>query len=101
MFAKSRCCKRTLIWLYIQILALKAANPGCILMFEVGYKMRFFGSDAQVRALPLMLLEHWQRAYSNWHFQIASKELGVACFPDRNFLTAYIPVHRKNVHLKK
>ncbi|KAG8884457.1 Mismatch repair protein msh3 [Tulasnella sp. 331] len=62
-----------------QILALKAEHEGCLLMFEVGYKMRFFGSDAQT----------------------ASKELGIACFPDRNFLTAYIPTHRKNVHLKK
>ncbi|KAG8992221.1 Mismatch repair protein msh3 [Tulasnella sp. JGI-2019a] len=62
-----------------QILALKAAHADCLLMFEVGYKMRFFGADAQ----------------------IVSKELGIARFPDRNFLTAYIPIHRKNVHLKK
>ncbi|KAG8715116.1 Mismatch repair protein msh3 [Ceratobasidium sp. 394] len=48
-------------------------------MFEVGYKFRFFGEDARV----------------------ASRELGVACFMDKNFLTASIPVHRRNIHVKK
>ncbi|CUA72462.1 DNA mismatch repair protein msh3 [Rhizoctonia solani] len=40
---------------------------------------RFFGEDARV----------------------ASKELGIACFMDKNFLTASIPVHRRDVHVKK
>ena len=33
---------------------------------QVGYKMRFFGSDAEA----------------------ASRVLGIGCFPDHNFLTA-------------
>ncbi|QRW14701.1 DNA mismatch repair protein MutS [Ceratobasidium sp. AG-Ba] len=53
-----------------QILALKEKHADALLMFEVGYKFRFFGEDAQV----------------------ASRELGIACFMDKNFLTASIPV---------
>ncbi|CAE6452008.1 unnamed protein product [Rhizoctonia solani] len=41
-------------------------------------RFRFFGEDARV----------------------ASKELGIACFMDKNFLTASIPVHRRDVHVK-
>ncbi len=33
--------------------------------------------------------------------QIAAKELGMVCFPKRNLLTAMIPLHRRDVHLKK
>ncbi|KAG8728012.1 Mismatch repair protein msh3, partial [Ceratobasidium sp. 428] len=62
-----------------QILALKDKHGDALLMFEVGYKFRFFGEDARV----------------------ASRELGIACFMDKNFLTASIPVHRRNVHVKK
>lgn len=31
----------------------------------------------------------------------ASKELGIAAFPSRNFYTASIPVHRLQIHVKK
>ncbi|KAF8610164.1 hypothetical protein BDV93DRAFT_483283 [Ceratobasidium sp. AG-I] len=62
-----------------QILALKKEHGDAILLFEVGYKFRFFEEDARV----------------------ASRELGIACFMDKNFWTASIPVHRKNVHVKK
>ncbi|KAF4608344.1 Mismatch repair protein msh3 [Pleurotus pulmonarius] len=61
-----------------QILKLKADNPGTLLMVEIGYKYKFFGEDAE----------------------IASKILGVACYPDRNFSVAFIPVDRLNIHLK-
>ncbi|CAE6432319.1 unnamed protein product [Rhizoctonia solani] len=60
-----------------QILGLKKQHEDAILLFEVGYK--FFGEDARV----------------------ASRELGIACFMDKNFLTASIPVHRRDVHVKK
>lgn len=33
--------------------------------------------------------------------RIASKEFGVACFPKRNFLNAWIPPHRKLIYLRK
>lgn len=62
-----------------QILELKAAHPGVLLIIEVGYKLKFYGEDAR----------------------IASKELNVMCFPDRNFLTAMIPVHRLHIHVKR
>jgi len=33
--------------------------------------------------------------------QVASKELGMVAYVDRNFMVASIPVHRRDVHLKK
>ncbi|KAI0340128.1 DNA mismatch repair protein MSH3 [Trametopsis cervina] len=65
--------------LELQVKKLKADNPGTFLMFEIGYKIMFYGDDAQ----------------------IAAKLLGIACFRKRNFMTAMIPVHRREVHLKK
>ncbi|KAJ6546536.1 DNA mismatch repair protein MSH3 [Mycena vulgaris] len=62
-----------------QVLRLKKENPSALLMVEVGYKYVFFGDDAKV----------------------AAKELGMVCFTDRNFLVASIPVHRRDIHLKK
>jgi DNA mismatch repair protein MSH3 len=65
--------------LELQVLKLKADNPGTILMITVGYKYRFFGEDAKV----------------------ASKELGIVCFQSRNFLTASVPVIKRDVYVKK
>ncbi|TCD65621.1 Mismatch repair protein msh3 [Steccherinum ochraceum] len=65
--------------LELQIRDLRKQHTGTLLMFEVGYKFRFFGDDAT----------------------IAAKELGIVAFQNRNFLTASIPVHRRDVHLKK
>eukprot|EP00775_Hariotina_reticulata_P004120 gene4120-4366_t len=62
-----------------QVVALKAANPGVLLVVEVGYKFRMFGEDAQ----------------------IASQELGIYCFPDHNFLTASFPVPRLPIHVRR
>ncbi|KAJ9120824.1 hypothetical protein QFC22_002758 [Naganishia vaughanmartiniae] len=62
-----------------QFMEIKAANPDVLLLMEVGYKYRFLGDDAK----------------------IASKELGIACFPSRNFYSASIPTHRLNIHVKK
>ncbi|KIM49419.1 hypothetical protein M413DRAFT_6469 [Hebeloma cylindrosporum] len=61
-----------------QVLQLKQENAGTLLMVEVGYKYKFFGDDAKV----------------------ASKELGMVAYVDRNFMVASIPVHRRDVHLK-
>jgi hypothetical protein len=63
----------------VQVVALKAQYPGVLLVVEVGYKMRFFGEDAQVAASVL-------RCY---------------CYPDHNFLTASIPVPRLPVHVRR
>ncbi|CBQ68868.1 related to DNA mismatch repair protein [Sporisorium reilianum SRZ2] len=62
-----------------QILELKAAHPGVLLIIEVGYKLKFYGEDAR----------------------IASKELNIMCFPERNLLAAMIPVHRLHIHVKR
>lgn len=62
-----------------QFMEIKAANPDVLLLTEVGYKFKFHGDDAKV----------------------ASKELGIACFPLRNFYSASIPVHRLHIHVKK
>ncbi|KAI0691181.1 muts domain V-domain-containing protein [Cytidiella melzeri] len=65
--------------LELQVRKFKEDNPGTFLMFEIGYKIIFYGDDAQM----------------------AAKLLGIACFRKRNFMTAMIPVHRREVHLKK
>lgn len=65
--------------LELQVIELKKANPGVLLMIENGYKYAFFDEDAQ----------------------IASRTLGIACFPKKNMLTASIPTHRLNIHIKK
>ncbi|KAF8626218.1 hypothetical protein AX15_004907 [Amanita polypyramis BW_CC] len=65
--------------LELQVLKLKREHQGTLLMVEVGYKYRFYGDDAKV----------------------ASKELGMVAYTDRNFLVASIPTHRRDVHLKK
>ncbi|GAA5894851.1 hypothetical protein JCM6882_006693 [Rhodosporidiobolus microsporus] len=62
-----------------QVLALKKANPGVLLVVEVGYKFRFFGEDAQ-------------------H---ASRTLNIACFPSQHMLTASIPTHRLDIHVRR
>ncbi|KAF8121921.1 muts domain V-domain-containing protein [Boletus edulis] len=54
-------------------------NPGVVLMIELGYKYYFYEEGAS----------------------IASRELGIVAYRRRNLLTASIPVHRRDVHLKK
>lgn len=62
-----------------QVLKLKEDNPGTLLMVAVGYKYKFYGEDAN----------------------IASKELGIACFRQRNFLVATAPIFRREIYVKK
>ncbi|KLO18801.1 hypothetical protein SCHPADRAFT_819209 [Schizopora paradoxa] len=62
-----------------QVKELKERYPDVLLMIEVGYKYKFYGEDAK----------------------IAGKELNIVPFNDRNFVTAGIPVHRRDIHLKK
>ncbi|KAL7413339.1 muts domain V-domain-containing protein [Mrakia frigida] len=61
-----------------QVLEAKAAHPGMLLIFEVGYKMKFYGEDSK----------------------IAAKHLNIVSFPSRNFYEASIPVHRLEIHIK-
>ncbi|GFZ42602.1 MutS protein homolog 3 [Saitozyma sp. JCM 24511] len=62
-----------------QFMEIKKENPDVLLMMEVGYKYKFHGDDAKA----------------------ASRELGIAAFPSRNFYTASIPTHRLHIHVKK
>jgi hypothetical protein len=62
-----------------QVVALKAANTGSILMVECGYRFRFFGDDAVV----------------------ASRCLGIYSHMDHNFLVASVPTFRVAVHLRR
>jgi DNA mismatch repair protein MSH3 len=62
-----------------QYLAIKKKHPDCLLVVEVGYKYRFFDDDAL----------------------IASKELHIVAYKDKNMHGASIPTHRLNVHVKK
>ena len=81
----------------LQVLELKKKYPGTVLMIEVGYKYRFFGDDAKVVSpfeMPILTNRRYQ-------CKVASKELNIVAFIDRNFLVASIPTHRRDVHLKK
>ncbi|WFD24083.1 Mismatch repair protein msh3 [Malassezia equina] len=62
-----------------QILALKRAHPGMVLLFEVGYKFKFYGDDAH----------------------LASQALNIACFREKNLDAAMIPVPRLPIHVKR
>ena len=62
-----------------QFMAIKAEHADCVLFVECGYKYRFFGEDVKT----------------------ASKVLNIGCFPDHNFFTASIPVHRLHIHLRR
>lgn len=48
-------------------------------MAQVGYKFRFFGEDAE----------------------IAARECNIFSYPDRNFMTASIPVPRLHVYVRR
>ncbi|KIK21377.1 hypothetical protein PISMIDRAFT_681294 [Pisolithus microcarpus 441] len=63
----------------LQSLKLINENPGVVLMIESGYKYYFYGESAM----------------------IASRELGVVAYLRRNLMTAFIPVHRRDLHVKK
>lgn len=62
-----------------QILELKRAHPGMVLLIEVGYKFKFYGDDAH----------------------LASRALNIACFREKNLDAAMIPVPRMPVHVKR
>ncbi|OQO09001.1 hypothetical protein B0A48_05892 [Cryoendolithus antarcticus] len=77
-----------------QVLAIKHKHPDTLLVVEVGYKFKFFGTDAQA----------------------AAKELSIVCIPGRyrfddpphpseahidRFASASVPVHRLHVHVKR
>ncbi len=75
---------------------LKAKHEGVLLMIEVGYKYRFFGEDAKVCIVHAVLL-----SFTDIRAQTAAKELGIVAYPDRNFIVASIPTHRRDIHLRK
>ncbi|KAG2483848.1 hypothetical protein HYH03_017301 [Edaphochlamys debaryana] len=62
-----------------QVVALKAQYPGTILVVEVGYKMRFFGEDAEV----------------------AKAVCGIGAYVDHSFLTASFPVARLPIYIRR
>lgn len=62
-----------------QYLDLRQANPDVLLCIEVGYKFKFYGDDARV----------------------ASRELNIACFMEKHLMTAMVPLHRLQLHIKK
>ena len=58
---------------------MKEANPGVLLVVEVGYKFQFYGEDAE----------------------IASRLLNIMCYPKGSFVQASIPVERLSIHVKR
>lgn len=62
-----------------QVVTLRQQYTDCILMVECGYRMRFFGTDAEV----------------------ASKVLSIYSHQDHNFLVASVPTHRAFIHCQR
>ncbi|KZV92839.1 hypothetical protein EXIGLDRAFT_717809 [Exidia glandulosa HHB12029] len=62
-----------------QVMRMKDKYPGVLLLFEVGYKYRFYGDDARV----------------------AAQALGFVCYRMRNFLSASFPLQTRPQHVKK
>jgi len=62
-----------------QVVACQRKHPGVLLLFEVGYKYRMFGDDADV----------------------GSKALNIMCYRDRNFLTCSVPTHRVQLYVRR
>ena len=62
-----------------QYLRIRAANPGVLLVIEVGYKYKMFGDDAEV----------------------ARDVLRVGAFKSHSFLNASFPVHRLPHHVRR
>ncbi|EJD46059.1 hypothetical protein AURDEDRAFT_87246 [Auricularia subglabra TFB-10046 SS5] len=62
-----------------QVMHFKEKYSGILLIFEVGYKYRFYGEDARV----------------------AAQALGHVCYRNRNFLSASFPVTSRSQHVKK
>ena len=79
--APSQAAKGKYTPLELQVLDMKRRHPDLLLFFEVGYKFRFFGADAEA----------------------AAKHLDIIAHPSgrSQFLTASIPTFRLLVHLKR
>lgn len=62
-----------------QVLALKEKHPGVLLAIEVGYKFKFYGEDAEVAAAVLRQ----------------------GCWPERSFLSTWVPAARLHIHVRR
>eukprot|EP00951_Prasinocladus_malaysianus_P027360 scaffold245147_cov43-Prasinocladus_malaysianus.AAC.1 len=60
-------------------MAAQRKHPGVLLVIEVGYKMCFYGVDAET----------------------ASAVCNIMAFPSGNFLCASIPVPRLHIHVRR
>lgn len=58
--------------LELQVAALQRANPGTILLFEVGYKFVIFGRDAEITAPILRLFAYCERGQLRASFPVPS-----------------------------
>jgi hypothetical protein len=65
--------------LELQVLNLKQEYPDSLLMVECGYRMRFFGEDAEIAAKILSIQSHWSH----------------------NFMVASVPTYRTIVHCRR
>lgn len=54
-------------------------HPDCLLAIEVGYKVKFYAE----------------------HAEIASRILNLGCYPDRNFVSLWIPLSRLAHHVRR
>ncbi|EFJ39164.1 hypothetical protein VOLCADRAFT_101290, partial [Volvox carteri f. nagariensis] len=78
-----------------QVVELRAQNPGTLLIVEVGYKMRFFGEDAEVAARVCNLRCFGMYGCLFDFFTVRWSHM------DHNFLTASFPVYRLPVYVRR
>ena len=84
-----------------QVIDFKTQQQDAVLLVECGYRFRFFGEDAEVRACPRapsIVFPDVSRE-SHGRTQIAAKVLNVFAFQDHHFMTASIPTHRLRIHV--
>ena len=86
-----------------QVIDFKTQQQDAVLLVECGYRFRFFGEDAEVRACPPLgprsIVVPDVSRESHGRTQIAAKVLNVFAFQDHHFMTASIPTHRLRIHV--
>ena len=84
-----------------QVLALRKANPGVLLIVEVRPEPGSFDSINADNATAANLQVGYKFRFFDEDARVASRILNIACFPQQHMLTASIPTHRLDVHVKR
>ena len=93
-----------------QVVGIRRAHPGVLLMVEVGYRYRFFGKDARCAAQTLQIVAHrlggsaGQGPGQEADRGIAGSAAGAPSTTPpttKQYLTASVPTYRIGLHLRR